>query len=152
MNTMNLNGSFHKSGINHTFAFGKNTSLVGTLCAYEYISIYEVIFMAKGFEKQGNDIERVENDITLLKNIIKDIEPVKDIEHTKDIEHSKDVKLTKCECQYHHHDIKRIISLATQYGTDAGYFLEKKDTFTAFGAINYAHGLIDALRILKGKL
>jgi hypothetical protein len=102
--------------------------------------------MAKGFEKQGNDIERVENDITLLKNIIKDIEPVKDIEHTKDI------KLSKCECQYHHHDIKRIIILATQYGTDAGYFLEKKDTFTAFGAINYAHGLIDALRILKGKL
>jgi len=96
--------------------------------------------MAKDFEKSGNDIERVKNDITFLKDII------------KEIEHSKDIKLSKCECQYLAPDIKRIISLATQYGVDAGYFLEKKDTFTAFGAINYAHGLIDALRILKGNL
>ena len=39
-----------------------------------------------------------------------------------------------------------ILDLATQYCEDTKYFLEKKDYVTAFGAINYAHGLIDAFR------
>ena len=40
---------------------------------------------------------------------------------------------------------KKIVELATQYYKDAQYYLEKNDTFTAFGCINYAHGLLDAL-------
>ena len=38
---------------------------------------------------------------------------------------------------------KHIIELAQQYYEDTKYYLEKKDYFTAFGCINYAHGLID---------
>ena len=40
---------------------------------------------------------------------------------------------------------KKIIELATQYYEDTKYYTQKKDDFTAFGCINYAHGLLDAL-------
>ncbi|GAF91833.1 unnamed protein product [marine sediment metagenome] len=40
---------------------------------------------------------------------------------------------------------KKIIELASQYFKDSKYYLEKKDFFTAFGCINYAHGLLDAI-------
>ena len=40
---------------------------------------------------------------------------------------------------------KKIFELANQYYKDAKYYLEKKDYFTAFGCINYAHGLLDAI-------
>ena len=39
-----------------------------------------------------------------------------------------------------------ILDLASKYCEDTKYFLQKKDYVTAFGAINYAHGLIDAFR------
>lgn len=39
-----------------------------------------------------------------------------------------------------------ILDLAERYCTDTRFFLEKKDYVTAFGSINYAHGLIDAFR------
>lgn len=39
----------------------------------------------------------------------------------------------------------KIVELATQYYSDSIYYLEKKDFFTAFGCINYGHGLLDAL-------
>ena len=39
----------------------------------------------------------------------------------------------------------KIVELATQYYNDSIYYLEKKDFFTAFGCINYSHGLLDAL-------
>ena len=38
-----------------------------------------------------------------------------------------------------------IVALAGQYYEDSKYYLEKKDYFTAFGCINYAHGLFDAI-------
>jgi hypothetical protein len=38
-----------------------------------------------------------------------------------------------------------ILELATQYYNDAKYYAEKKDYFTSFGCINYAHGLLDAI-------
>lgn len=41
---------------------------------------------------------------------------------------------------------ERILDLAKRYASDARYFLEKGDEFTAWGCINYAHGLIDAYR------
>ena len=40
---------------------------------------------------------------------------------------------------------KKTIELANQYYNDSKYYLEKKDYFTAFGCINYAHGLLDAI-------
>jgi hypothetical protein len=40
---------------------------------------------------------------------------------------------------------KKIVELADQYYQDSKYYLEKKDLFTAFGCINYAHGLLDAI-------
>ncbi|MEM4258719.1 MAG: DUF357 domain-containing protein [Candidatus Thermoplasmatota archaeon] len=40
---------------------------------------------------------------------------------------------------------KKIIELAEQYYQDAQYYAQKNDKFTAFGCINYAHGLLDAI-------
>ena len=40
---------------------------------------------------------------------------------------------------------KYIVELASQYYEDSQYYLEKKDYFTAFGCINYAHGLLDSI-------
>jgi hypothetical protein len=44
-----------------------------------------------------------------------------------------------------HKNQKKIIELANQYFEDSKYYLEQKDFFTAFGCINYAHGLLDAI-------
>ena len=40
---------------------------------------------------------------------------------------------------------KKTIELAGQYYEDSKYYLGKNDYFTAFGCINYAHGLLDAV-------
>ena len=40
---------------------------------------------------------------------------------------------------------KKTFELSTQYYEDSKYYLEKKDFFTSFGCINYAHGLLDAI-------
>ncbi len=40
------------------------------------------------------------------------------------------------------------VELAMQYHQDAQFYLEKRDYFTAFGCINYAHGLLDAVTFL----
>jgi len=40
---------------------------------------------------------------------------------------------------------KKILELASQYYQDTKYYMGKKDYFTAFGCINYAHGLLDAI-------
>jgi hypothetical protein len=45
----------------------------------------------------------------------------------------------------------KAIGLAKQYNSDAKYYLEKKDYFTAFGCMNYAHGLLDAHLKIKNK-
>lgn len=39
-----------------------------------------------------------------------------------------------------------IVEMAERYYKDAEYYLKKGDYFTAFGCINYAHGLLDAVR------
>jgi len=52
----------------------------------------------------------------------------------------EDIKKTKTQKNQ-----KKIIELANQYFEDSKYYLEKKDFFTAFGCINYAHGLLDAI-------
>lgn len=52
----------------------------------------------------------------------------------------EDIKKTKTQKNQ-----KKIIELANQYFEDSKYYLEQKDFFTAFGCINYAHGLLDAI-------
>jgi len=39
----------------------------------------------------------------------------------------------------------KAIELAKQYYEDSKYYLDQQDLFTAFGCINYAHGLLDAI-------
>ena len=65
---------------------------------------------------------RVQKDIVMFE------ENIKQLNHTKVSEKQK-----------------KIIELATQYYQDTRYYSEKKDFFTAFGCINYAHGLLDAI-------
>jgi hypothetical protein len=43
-------------------------------------------------------------------------------------------------------EAKDVVGMARRYYDDARYYLEKQDFFTAFGCINYAHGLLDAVR------
>ena len=40
---------------------------------------------------------------------------------------------------------KKTVKLASQYYEDSKYYYSKKDFFTAFGCINYAHGLLDSI-------
>ena len=55
----------------------------------------------------------------------------------ENIEQIKDKKVVESQ--------EKTIELASQYYEDAKYYLEKKDYFTAFGCINYAHGLLDGV-------
>ena len=40
---------------------------------------------------------------------------------------------------------RKTLELSKQYYEDSKYYLDKKDYFTSFGCINYAHGLLDAI-------
>ena len=73
-------------------------------------------------------IERIEKDIVLFANNIKEIESI---------------KIDK--------DEKKVVEMAVNYSKDTTYYLEKKDYLTSFGCITYAHGLLDAIR-LQNKL
>ena len=44
---------------------------------------------------------------------------------------------------------EEVIELARGYYEDTKYYLEKGDYFTAFGCINYAHGLLDGIKRKK---
>mgnify|MGYP001028755391 CR=1 FL=1 len=44
---------------------------------------------------------------------------------------------------------EKVVEHATRYYEDTKYYLGKGDYFTAFGCINYAHGLIDGIKRLK---
>lgn len=45
---------------------------------------------------------------------------------------------------------KEVYDRAVDYWNDSKYYLEKEDTRTAFGCIEYSHGLLDALRMIHG--
>ena len=74
---------------------------------------------ARKLGKQG-DKERIESDILQFRS---NVGEVKETEETRDV-----------------------IELAKRYCKDTEYFLARGDYVTAFGCINYAHGLIDAYR------
>jgi hypothetical protein len=43
-----------------------------------------------------------------------------------------------------------IVHRAKSYFADTQYYLDKGDFITSFGCITYAHGLIDAIRLIYG--
>lgn len=45
---------------------------------------------------------------------------------------------------------RKIVELAGMYAKDSGAWLEKKELYTSFSSIAYAHGLIDAVLRIKG--
>ena len=45
---------------------------------------------------------------------------------------------------------KEVYDRAVDYMNDSKYYLEKNDNRTAFGCIEYSHGLLDALRMIHG--
>lgn len=45
---------------------------------------------------------------------------------------------------------KEVYDRAIDYKNDSKYYLEKEDMRTAFGCIEYSHGLLDALRMIHG--
>jgi len=53
--------------------------------------------------------------------------------------------LTKLEESTFSLSQNKTVELAKQYYNDSKYYLKKEDFFTAFGCINYAHGLLDSL-------
>lgn len=55
----------------------------------------------------------------------------------QNIDKAKKISLTNSQ--------KDIVELAEQYFEDSKYYFEKKDFFTSFGCINYAHGLLDSI-------
>ncbi len=42
-----------------------------------------------------------------------------------------------------------VVKLAEMYAKDSGSFMAKKDLYTSFSSIAYAHGLLDAILKLK---
>ena len=44
---------------------------------------------------------------------------------------------------------EKIVDMARSYAQDTTYYMEKEDYLTAFGCITYAHGLLDAVRLIK---
>ena len=69
-----------------------------------------------------NEKTRIEKDIVMFEE---NLQKIKD----------ENIKIQK----------EKVLELATQYYEDSKYYLEKKDYFTAFGCINYAHGLLDSM-------
>ena len=45
---------------------------------------------------------------------------------------------------------KEVYDRAIDYKNDSKYYLEKEDMRTAFGCIEYSHGLLYALRMIHG--
>jgi len=44
---------------------------------------------------------------------------------------------------------EQVVDQAKRYYEDTKYYLEKGDYVTAFGCINYAHGLLDGIKKLR---
>lgn len=70
-----------------------------------------------------------------IERIIKDVELF-----TKNIKEVESIEVSTEE--------EKIIEMAKNYSKDTIYYLKKEDKYTAFGCITYAHGLLDALRLL----
>ena len=76
-------------------------------------------------DNEKSTIERIEKDIKLF---------------TKNIKEIDSIKLDDSE--------NEVIERARSYFEDTKYYLKKQDYVTSFGCITYAHGLLDAIRLL----
>jgi len=76
-------------------------------------------------EDEKSTIQRIKKDVELF---------------TKNIKEIDSIKLDDRE--------NEIIERARSYFEDTKYYLEKQDHITSFGCITYAHGLLDAIRLL----
>ena len=74
---------------------------------------------------EKSTIQRIEKDIKLFTKNIKEIESIKIDDNENEI-----------------------IERARSYFEDTKYYLGKQDYITSFGCITYAHGLLDAIRLL----
>lgn len=45
-------------------------------------------------------------------------------------------------------DEEKVIKRAIDYKNDSQYYLEKEEYRTAFGCIEYSHGLLDAIKMI----
>ena len=72
-----------------------------------------------------NTIERIKKDIELFTKNIKEIETIKLDDRENDV-----------------------IERAKSYFEDTKYYLKTGDLITSFGCITYAHGLLDATRLI----
>ncbi len=72
-----------------------------------------------------NEVERIKKDVELFAKNIKEVEAI-------------EISATE----------EKIVQMAKNYSEDTIYYLENQDKYTAFGCITYAHGLLDAIRLL----
>lgn len=70
-------------------------------------------------------IKRIKKDLDLFAKNIKEIESIK-----------------------LHDEEEKIVQMAKNYRDDTKYYLKQEDYLTSFGCITYAHGLLDAVRLL----
>lgn len=75
------------------------------------------------------------NDLETKEKIEKDIRKLEE-----NLNQVKDIEFTALE--------KDVYNRAIDYKNDSKYYLEKEDFRTAFGCIEYSHGLLDALRMI----
>jgi uncharacterized protein len=71
-------------------------------------------------------LQRIDKDLKLFEKNIKELESI---------------KMGVAE--------EKIVDMARSYAQDTTYYVEKEDYLTAFGCITYAHGLLDAVRLIK---
>ena len=71
------------------------------------------------------EVKRIKKDVELFAKNIKEVESIE----VSDSE-------------------EKVVEMARNYSNDTIYYLEKSDNLTAFGCITYAHGLLDAIRLL----
>lgn len=48
-------------------------------------------------------------------------------------------------------NVVKLVELAQMYASDSKSYLDKKDFYTAFSCISYAHGLLDAVKGILGE-
>lgn len=77
------------------------------------------------------------NDLENPEKIAKDIAKLE-----RNLNQVKDIEFSGKE--------KDVYNRAIDYWNDSKYYLEQNEIRTAFGCIEYSHGLLDALRMIHG--
>lgn len=77
------------------------------------------------------------NDLESPEKIAKDIAKLE-----RNLNQVKDIEFSGKE--------KEVYNRAIDYWNDSKYYLEQNEIRTAFGCIEYSHGLLDALRMIHG--